>query len=99
MSSSIVKWAVAAVLALPAIPLLARTPSSTSVRPAARLSTAAHHARRYHHRARKHSLATTHTKKHHRVTHARRRSGMASLSARPALHLTHTPPTIDGIRS
>jgi hypothetical protein len=105
MSSTLVKLAVGALLAMPVAPLLARTPSlvpATYNTGTSRLSTTKHHARRYHHRSHRHHTLAARTHKTHSLSHRRHLVSMSAkapitTSVRPEIHLTHTPPTIDGI--
>ncbi|HEX4055629.1 MAG TPA: hypothetical protein VHX86_15295 [Tepidisphaeraceae bacterium] len=103
--STLVKWAVAALLAVPAVPVLARTVHHKS------LVTRSHRTLvvtgKRHHR----SLKTTHRrstllaakalKRHHSLTTRHHRIHKSALSSTShfRVHFTKMPPTIDGIRS
>lgn len=102
--STLVKWAVAALLAVPAVPVLAKTVHHKS------LVTHSHRtlvvSGKRHHR----NLKTTHRRspllaakalKGHRSLSAHRRLHKNALSSTShfRVHFTKMPPTIDGIRS
>jgi hypothetical protein len=103
LKSTMVKWAVAALLAVPAVPLFAR---HTHRKP---LVTRSHHTALVSGKRVHRSLTT----KHHRSTllAAKSLKGHRSLSHRGThrsalsstshfhVHITKMPPTIDGIRS
>jgi hypothetical protein len=102
--SSIVKWAVAAVLAMPAVPMLASTTHH-------RLVTRTHHrlvkSHRLSTRTHRHSslsarrrLAARRLAKTHRLTHRStvRHTAMDTTS-HFKVHVTKMPPTIDGINT
>jgi hypothetical protein len=107
LKSSIVKWAVAAVLAVPAVPLFGTTihhhrlVTRTHTH---RLVTTNHHrlVTKTHHRVTlaSHRKLTAHHRLTHRLTHRAgvRHASMTSTS-HFKVHVTKMPPTIDGINT
>ncbi len=109
LKSSIVKWAVAAVLAVPAIPMFGSTIHHHKV--VTRTHTHIHHTMtvtRHHTVSRTHRRTTlsahrklsTHHRSSHRLTHKSsvRHTSMTSTS-HYKVHVTKMPPTIDGINT
>ena len=109
LKSSIVKWAVAAVLAVPAIPMFGSTIHHHKV--VTRTHTHIHHTMtvtRHHTVSRPHRRTTlsahrklaTHHRSSHRLTHKSnvRHTSMTSTS-HYKVHVTKMPPTIDGINT
>ena len=101
--STIAKWAIAAALAVPAVPLMGRTVHHRLVTPAARTHRTL--IVKHHHRlvTRHHRSLTAHRKlttRHHRLV---RKTGLrrSEMSTTPAfkVHVTKMPPTIDGINT
>lgn len=98
LKSTAVKWAVAALLTVPAVPLMAKTTRhKLTAHARAHLMLAASHARAHHlvHR----SVRTTASRSSaHRLTSARHHV-VHTASARSGYHvkISHMPPTIDNI--
>ena len=98
--STILKWAVAALMAVPAVSTLAASPHASRHKT---LTTRVHHRKVSasaiaHHR----KLAARHGK--HLALSARKHLRQASAasrarSAHPAIRITHIPPTIDGMHT
>jgi hypothetical protein len=103
LKSTMVKWAVAALLAVPAVPLFAK---HTHRKP---LVTRSHHTnlvsgKRVHRRlTTKHHrstlLASKSLKGHRSLTHRGIHKNALSSTSHFRVHVTNMPPTIDGIRS
>jgi len=100
LKSTVVKWAVAALLTVPAVPLLAKTPAHhklTSHARVHRLSAANHRAHRYHHVARHPGkMSTAKRTAAHRLAAARHHA-VRTASSSGRLKITRMPPTIDNI--
>jgi hypothetical protein len=112
--SAILKWAVAALLAVPAVPMFARTVhhhvlSSRSHAHRA-LTITSKHVRRLHHTSTAHKSLATVKHSAHRLTSKSRRHvtlsakhtshrTLASISRPTRVHVTKMPPTIDGIHT
>jgi hypothetical protein len=98
LKSTAVKWAVAALLTVPAVPLMARTTRHKLTSHArTHLMLAASHARAHHlvHRSVKTSASKTRA---HHLTSARRHAvHTASVNSGYRLKITRMPPTIDNI--
>jgi hypothetical protein len=91
--TSLVKWALSAMLAVPAISAFAATSTKAETKYIHHhrhtvLVSSKHHHRKYHHLRSKHSKLTS---RHHR--HA----SLSHRSSRPTVSVTHMPPTIDGM--
>jgi hypothetical protein len=99
--SSLVKWAVAAMLAVPAASTLASTSRLTTMRHHHRHLTSSHH---------KHKTLTSishhHRKLHHKGSSHRslssrshRHTSLSTSAAHPTIKITKMPPTIDGMNT
>jgi hypothetical protein len=105
LKSTLVKWAVAAVLAVPAVPVLARTAhhkhlvSKHSHRTA--VVSSKHHHRNLKTSHRRMSLLAAKAHKSRRLVKSHRRNSGSTFSTKShfRVHFTKMPPTIDGIRS
>lgn len=99
--STILKWAVAALMAVPAVSTLAASGSGAKHRTlVTRLhhrkvsaAVAGSHHRKLIHKHRKHAALSTHKS----VRHAS--AALRSGTARPTVKITHIPPTIDGMHT
>jgi hypothetical protein len=101
IKSSLVKWAVAALLAVPAAATLGASAPYTTI--------TKHHHRTLSHTHHKHRPMTGtrhHRKLHHKGTghasfssHKHRHSTLSTSAAHPTLKITKMPPTIDGMNT
>jgi hypothetical protein len=102
LKSTVVKWAVAALLTVPAVPLFARTPTHhrlTSHARAHRLAAAGHRVHRYHHLGHHAGKMTASKRAAARRLAAARHHAIrtASIKQSGRLKITRMPPTIDNI--
>jgi hypothetical protein len=102
--STLVKWAVAALLAVPAVPLFARTVHHKKLVARSHRTlvvTGKHRSRNLHTTHRRPTLLAAKGLKGHRSLTTHRTIHKTALSSRNhfTVHLTRMPPTIDGIRS